>query len=343
MRLRSLIVLGTAALLLVSGCAAEPTPKPTRTPSASPSASPTPTPEPIVAPEAAFDLTCDDVATEMAVLLGEPSTPVEPVMSVISSMSWLPGPAQHMFQRAGGIACSAGAGEEYWEVTIVPGAQAVIDGATERQGWSGERADCGEGSCYFELPDADVLLSASIRDSALSADDTARIDEALRRLAATAAATVHDIEYIDSDLAGARCERFVTPQEVAEITNAETVLIQEFGGWGIPAEVYHVVDGARLCSYSSSQDPYSAETFVMITFLPAGAWAYDPLAGEAVEVEGADEAITGTDQQGRPVLDLRIGADWVRLTTYEDARAQALHPLAEKVVRNLTIGHTAPE
>ena len=141
MRLRSLLVLGTAALLLVSGCAPEPTPKPTASPSES--ATPTPTPDPIVEPDAAFDVTCDDVAVEMAALVGEPSTPVEPVMSAISTPGWLPGPGQYMFQRAGGIACSAGDDGRHWEVTIVPDAPTVIAGAEERQGWSNRASAAG--------------------------------------------------------------------------------------------------------------------------------------------------------------------------------------------------------
>lgn len=347
MRLRSLIVLGTAALLLLAGCAPAPTPSPTQTASRSPSPSvaPTSTPEPIVEPEAAFDVTCDEVAAEMAALIGEPSTPVEPVMSVIATMSWLPGPPQHMFQRAGGIACSAGDDTRHWEVTIVPDAQVVIDGAAERQGWSGERADCGDGNCFFELPDADVLLSAVIAEPGIGAGDTARIEEALRRIAADAAASVHEIEYVDSDIPGVPCERFITPQEVNELVGAtDALLFSDFGGWGIPAEVYNVVNGSRICYYTS-QDPYAGESYLHLTTLPAGAWAFERIDGTAVAVEGADEAKAGADPLGGQILDVRVGVDWLRFKTYENESGSVEDPipLAEKVVRNLTLGHTAPE
>lgn len=347
MRLRSLLVLGTAALLLVSGCTAEPTPKPTATSSATatPTPSSTPTPEPLTDPDAAFDVTCDDVADEMAALVGEPPTPVQPVMSVISTMSWLPGPAQHMFQRAGGIACSAGDDARNWEVTIVPDAQAVIDGAAERQGWWGESADCNEGMCRFEILDSDMLLSAFVDDSALGADDTGRLEEGLRRLAARAAATGHTVEYIDSDIVGVACDRFITVEQVAESVGEGVVLFADFGGWGIPAEIYHYVNGSRICYYTSTEgNSESLRSYLMLTTLPAGAWAFEKLEGDPVEVPGADAAKASAGEHGQRVLDLRVGPDWIRLMTYDNgAGADDPLPLAETVVRNLTVGHTAPE
>ncbi|WP_372967468.1 hypothetical protein [Microbacterium sp.] len=347
MRLRSLLVLGTAALLLMSGCAPEPTPIPTASPSesTSPTPTPTPTPDPIVEPDAAFDVTCDDVAVEMAALVGEPSTPVEPVMSAISTPGWLPGPGQYMFQRAGGIACSAGDDGRHWEVTIVPDAPTVIAGAEERQGWSGERAECSEGGCQFELVDSDVLLSAAVYDPALGADDTGLVEESLRRLVARAAATVREVEYVDSDVVGASCEHFVTPEQVAERAGEEVVVFSDFGGWGIPAEVYRYVNGSRICYYTSADgDLGSLRSYLMLTTLPAGAWAFERLGGEPVEVEGADAAKVSAGEHGEKILDMRVGPDWIRLMTYDNGSgASDPLPLAETVARNLTVGHTAPE
>lgn len=347
MRLRHFVVLGTAALLLVSGCTAEPTSEQTPRPTASPSASasPTPTAEPIVEPEAAFDVSCDDVAAEMAALLGEPSTPMEPVLSVLSAAGWLPGPAQHMFQRAGGIACSAGDIERNWEVTIVPDAQAVIAGATEREGFWGEQVGCGDGRCGAELPDGDVLLSATVVDPELGEGDTARIEEALRRIASTAASSGREVEYVDSDIVGAPCERFVTPEEVAASAGEEVILFDNFGGWGIPAEVYQYVNGSRICYYTSAEgDMETVRSYLMLTTLPAGAWAFEKLDGDPVEVEGADAAKASTGEHGENILDVRVGLDWIRLMTYDNGSGAAdPAPLAEVVVRNLTVGHTAPE
>ncbi|MDN3442763.1 hypothetical protein [Microbacterium sp. APC 3901] len=347
MRLRSLIVLGTAAVLLVSGCTAQPTPKPTGSPSASASATPTatPTPEAAVEPETAFDVSCDDVAATMAELLGEPSTPVEPVLSVVSAMSWLPGPAQHMFQRAGGIACSTGDTERSWEVTIVPDAQAVISGATEREGFWGETAGCEYGRCGFELPDGDVLLSATVVDPDLGTDDAARIEEGLRRIASSAAASVREVEYVDSDIVGAPCDRFATPEQVnAAFGVSDATLFTDFGGWGIPAEVYQVVNGSRICYFKSSGSEYEGSSYLMLTTLPAGAWAFEKLEGDPVEVEGADAAKASTGERGENILDLRVGLDWIRMVTYDNGSGAADPvPLAETVARNLTVGHTAPE
>ncbi|QDE35779.1 hypothetical protein FIV50_13865 [Microbacterium foliorum] len=347
MRLRSLIVLGTAALLLVSGCTAEPTPKPTGSPSASASATSTatPTPEAVVEPETAFDVTCDDVAATMAELLGEPATPVEPVLSVVSAMGWLPGPGQHMFQRAGGIACSTGDTERSWEVTIVPDAEAVIAGATERQGFWGEAASCEDGRCGFELPDGDVLLSATVVDPDLGAGDTARIEDALRGIAASAASSTREVEYVDSEIVGAPCERFTTPEQVnAAFGVSDAALFTDFGGWGIPAEVYEVVNGSRICYFKSAGSEYEGSSYLMLTTLPAGAWAFEKLGGDPVEVEGADSAKASTGEHGESIVDVRVGLDWIRMVTFDNgAGAADPAPLAETVVRNLTVGHTAPE
>lgn len=346
MRTRSLLVLGTAALLLVSGCAPEPvpTPKPTASPSAS--VTPTPTPEPIVDPETAFDVTCDDVAAEMSALVGEPETPVEPVLSVVSTMGWIPGPGQHMFQRAGGIACSAGATfDRHWEVVLVPGATAVIAGATERQGYWGEQARCEDSGCYFEFPDGEVLLTATVTGPGLGGADTERMDEAMRRLAASAASTLREVEYIDSEIVGAPCEKFITEQDVNTLFGvSDAGLYTDFGGWSIPAEVYEYVNGSRICYFRSSESEYEGPSYLMLTTLPAGAWAFETLEGTPVDVEGADAAKASSGEHGENILDVRVGIDWLRFTTYDNgAGAADPAPLAAAAVRNLTVGHTAPQ
>lgn len=344
MRLRSVLAVGAAALLVLSGCAPTPTPKPK--PSASPSApaTPTPTPEPVVEPEAAFDLTCDDVAATMAGLVGEPSTPVEPVMSIVSNMGWLPGPGQYMFQRAGGIACSAGDQPSYWEVTIVPGAGAVTNGAARRDGFWGETAGCSEYGCHFEIIEGDVLLSVEIADAALGASgDPGPSSDALRSLAAAAAASLREFDVADSAIVSAACERFLTMQELDEMTGVTGGRIEsEFGGWGIPAEVYHVVNGSKICVYTDGGGEYSGVHYFTITTLPGGAWAFERTPGESVDVEGADAAKTSTGVDGAIALDLRVGLDWIRLTSHE-FEAAALVPFAEKIARNVAVGHTAPQ
>ncbi len=296
-------------------------------------------------PEAAFDVTCDDVAATMASLMGEPSTPVEPVMSIISAMGWLPGPGQYMFQRAGGIACSAGDAPSYWEVTIVPGAGAVTNGAAQRDGFWGETADCREHGCSFEIIEGDVLLSANIVDADLgAAGDAGRPGEVLRSLASAADASLHDFELVDSDIVGAACERFITPAEVSALTGAEGVeIVESFGGWGVPAEIYHVTNGSRICLYSIGGEEYSGNQ-LMITTLPGGAWAFEKVGGTPVEVELADGATLSSGEHGERVLDMRVGSDWIRLTTLDDGSgAPDPAPLAATVARNLTRGHTAPQ
>ncbi|WP_341933612.1 hypothetical protein MRBLWO14_002636 [Microbacterium sp. LWO14-1.2] len=347
MRSRPLLVLSAAVVLLVTACAPQPTPSPTPTrsssPAPTPSPTPTPTPEAVIEPEAAFDVTCDDVAAEMSGLVGQPSTPMKPEMSIVSGMSWLPGPAQYMFQRANGIACSAGGTDRHWEVTIVPDAATVIAGATERQGYWGDMSQCSQGVCSFEFPDGDVLLSASILEPTLGESDTARVGEVLRRLAATAAGSIHEVGYIDSDLVGAACERYITPEQVDAIVGVDDArLITAFGGWGIPAEVYHVVNGSRMCYYATAE--VGGTSYLMVTALPAGAWAYEMQDGAPAEVEGAESAKASVGGYGENILDVRVGIDWIRLVTYDNGSgASDPRPLAEMIVRSLTVGVTAPQ
>lgn len=343
MSLRSTVIVGSVALLILSGCAPAPTPGPSASPSAS--ATPAPTAEPITEPEAAFDVTCDDAAAALSPLLGEPSTSVEPNLSTVSGMGWVPGPGQYMFPRAGGIACSAGDRTLNWEVSIVPGAAAVTSGAESRGGYSGEVAECHEsGGCSFVLIEGDVLLTADIVGTGLgSAGDVGTLEPALRGLASSAAESLHEVELGDSDIVGAPCERFLTTEELSAITGGETRIVSQFGGWGIPAEVYHVVNGSRICLYTDGGDEYEGRQYFTLTTLPGGAWAFERISGDAVQVEGADEARISADPNGASALDLRVGADWIRLTTFDADMVQALPALAEKVVRNVTVGPTAPQ
>lgn len=345
MRLRPLLALGATLVLLTAGCAPTPEPRPEPTASASAAPSPTPTPEPIVEPDAAFDVTCEDVAAEMAALVGPHEGDVAESLSLVSASSWYPGPAQFMFQRAGGIACSTGDESWNWSMTIVPGASAVTAGAAERNGYRGEESRCEGGYCVFEIVEGDVLLSAGVHDMALEdASDAARIEEGLRRLAATAASTRRDVEYVESDIVNVECARFLTAEELAAQLGSEVVIIDSFGGWGIPAEVYHVVNGSRICYYASGPDEYEAQGHLMITSLPAGAWAFRTMEGTPVAIEGADQAMMSTDAFGRPVLDLRIGLDWIRLAGYENGSgAPDLTPIAEQMVQNFTVGRPAPQ
>lgn len=224
---------------------------------------------------------------------------------------------------------------------MIPDAQVVIEGATERHGFWGERAECNESGCSFEIVDGDVLLSAKITYTGQVVDAGAA-GEALRHLAESASATLHDVESVDSAIEGADCERFLTSQELAEMVGGETRIVSELGGWGIPAEVYHVVNGSKICIYTDGGDEYSGKHYFTVTTLPGGAWAFEQTPGEAIDVEGADDAKLSTGVSGAMALDLRVGLDWIRLTTHEVDSA-TLTPIAEKVVRNLTIGHTAPQ
>lgn len=339
MRPRVLLALGAAAVLVLAGCAPEPEVEPTGTPTAE--VTPVPTTGP-GAPNPAFDVDCADVAAAMTSAVGEVEGDVAEVLGVWSSPSWYPGPAQHMFQRAGGIACSAGTAERNWEVTILPGAAETITGAESRGGYYGEEARCESGGyCFFQLVDGEVLVSATVVDPEKGPDDTATLEEGLRGLAASAVASLREVEVPESAVAGVDCSRFLTANELAEqIDAAEVHVVDAFGGWSIPAEVYQERNGSRICYYASEGDEYAAQGYVILTTLPGGAWAFDELElddQEEVVVEGAEAALTGVDELGRQVLDLRAGGDWLRLTAVQGSGIDDLAPIGATVAEDLSV------
>ena len=319
MRPRALLALGAVAVLLLSGCAPEPDVKPTGTPSAA--VTPAPTDAATQAPTPAFEVDCADVAAAMTSALGEAGGDVAEVLGVWSSPSWYPGPAQHMFQRAGGIACSAGTAEHNWEVTILPGAKETVAGAESRGGYYGEESRCESGGyCFFQLLDGEVLVSATVVDPEKGPDDTAAFDEALRGLGAAAMASLREVDVPESPVEGVDCTRFLTATELAER------------------------NGARICYYASGDDEYAAQGYIMLTTLPGGAWAFDELEGEEeIEVEGADAARAGVDELRRPVLDLRVGADWLRLTTFDGSGIDDLAPIAATIADDFAVARPGGE
>lgn len=343
MRPRALLALGAVAVLLLSGCAPEPEVKPTGTPSAA--ITPAPTDAAAQAPTPAFDVDCADVEAAMSAAGGDVGGEVAEVLGVWSSPSWYPGPAQHMFQRAGGIACSAGTAEHNWEVTILPGAEETVAGAESRGGYYGEESRCESGGyCFFQLLDGEVLVSATVVDPEKGPDDTAAFEEVLRALGAAAMASLREVDAPESPVEGVDCTRFLTATELAEQVDAEVYVVDAFGGWSIPAEVYQERNGARICYYASGDDEYAAQGYIMLTTLPGGAWAFDELEGEEeIEVEGADAARTGVDELRRPVLDLRVGADWLRLTTFDGSGIDDLAPIAATIADDFAVARPGGE
>lgn len=347
---RGILAWAAAAAILalgLTGCTATPEPRPTKTSAASsPTPSPTPTEEPIVAPEAAFDLDCDDVATAMSGLVGETGARVSSRLPETSNPNWYPGPAQYMMQRANGIACSSEGAEIQWDVVVLPDADLIVDGITDRGYEVPNGTRCEEAyGCWITIVRDDVLVTARTASPSTTADGS-RVQEVFDGLLSTALESRRDVPYIASDLAGVACERLLTPEELQERLGAPVVLVDpaSLGGWGIPAEVYNARNDSRMCMYSTGTDIYWSTTHLTITMLPAGAWAFEEMGGEPAVVAGADEAKTSTDVYGNAALDIRVGLDWLRVTTYEsgDSAADAV-ALAEMIVEHFTLGRPAPQ
>ena len=356
MRRRLLSLLGVATVLM-TGCT--PAPEVSPSPSASSTSAPTPTPtvEPILAPEAAFDVTCADVEGAITGLLGESLGAVSETLGLASQPSWYPGPAQYMMQRAGGLSCSAGDAAQFdpqrspdahWTVAMVPDAQTIIDGAKSRHaaGNADTVTRCYDGGCIFTLRDGDVLLTGAVTSPGLVEGDEDRVSKAFAGILATASGTLRDVEYGPSEIAAVRCETLLTAEEVSAQfgTHVEIVEFTSMGAWGLPAEVYFVNDGGRLCMYAEGPDIYNDATLVTLSTLPSGAWAFEELdGGSPVSIAGADVALAGIDYYGRSVLDVRIGADWLRFTASEGGDASMMTSVATMAVEHLTRGRPAPQ
>lgn len=337
-----ILALGVTTAVLFSGCTPTPTPRPSTSPSTSATPSATPTESPVAEPERAFDVSCVDADEVMTALTGQRDSPAEPVLSLASAPSWYPGPAQYMFQRGGGIACSVGDYVRGWELTLTPHAETVTAGAAERHGYDGESTTCYQGNCLLVVMEGDALLTARISDPAIGEADAGRLSEGLRALVARAADSLHETEIGDSEIASLPCERLLPAQMLADQVEADVQLSTQFDGWGIPAEIYHVVNGAEICYYADG-DPFMGEWYLTITSLPGGAWAFDRLDGEPVAVDGADSALAGIDTYGRAVLDLRAGPDWIRLTTPQEKGVASAVAIAETVLKNIDGGVPAPQ
>ncbi|WP_217181179.1 hypothetical protein [Streptomyces sp. AC495_CC817] len=342
MRLRSLLVVGAAAALILSGCTAQPTPTPR--PSAPVSETPTPEPEPMTAPDAAFDVSCDDVGAAFETITG--ALPHEQsALQTFSNMNWIPGPAQYLAQRAGGIGCSAGDESAWWEVLLVPDGDVVVAGMTEKpEGWR-EHTACVEGSCSAQLTAGDVVLVAKAYARGIGPGESVEFESAMRGLAERATSSIRAVEYVDSTLVGVRCERFISEEELSAHFGAEVRRLVDFGGWSVESEVYENVNGSSQCYYAEPVGGvYEAAGYLRITMLPAGAWAFEGQEGTPTTVAGADGAKESPGEHGERHLDVRLGIDWIRITTFDDGSG-APDPvaIATKIVRNFTIGQTAPQ
>ncbi|WP_243229766.1 hypothetical protein [Microbacterium sp. CIAB417] len=327
-------------LLAVTGCSALPVPEPTQTTDETVTQAPSPTPstEPAYAPEAAFQLPCDDVVYAMTDLFGIPSAPVTEHLAVQESPNWYPGPAQYMFQRAGGVVCGYDDGETRWQVTAVSGAGPILEelAANGYDAWD-ESSRCGDGRCTIVARDGDILVEAAIVDSALTAADLDRTYETMTALAGQAAATVKDVEIVPSAIAGAECEHLLSPDALAELWDVPAQLESEFGGWGIPASVYWTRDGGNACVYLEAPGSYEGEFYLTLTTLPAGRWAAElPVGRTAVDVDGADSAYAGEDDyyENLPFVDIVVGDDWVRISA-PDRTAEDLLSVAPVVAANM--------
>lgn len=345
-----LLVVSAVALLVLTGCAPAPAPTPTPSASKAPTPTPTPTVEPIAAPTPAFDVTCADAAAEMTAIVGAIEGGVVEGLSLWSSPNWYPGPPQRMFERSGGVACSAGSGNHSWDVMIAPGGRAIVEGAAERganesEGIRCEPGDGGDdgGSCWFTVEDDDILIHGVVNGLQLAAADTGKVEAAVQRLLEMAARTQREVVLGDSEIVGVPCTRFLTVEEASALTGVDVRLSERFGGWGIPAEVYYVVNGSEVCSYTSGTSLENEIQHLTITALPGGAWAFEEIQdATAVDIEGADAALTSVDMYGRSVLDLRIGPDWIRLVKTESSAVGDLASVATGIVKNFTVGHPAP-
>lgn len=326
--------------LLLTGCTPQPEPNPDASSAPSASATPkpsaTPTPDILAEPAAAFDLDCAAFAAEMEQITGTPAGAVVERVQTVSASGWTPGPAEFFAQRAMGMACNYTDGSATWEVVALPGAPALVaEMVAKGYTFPTENSSCSSDFCLVETVEGDVAISFQLSSLPLGDGAPERISELVQRTASQASSTQRGAEVVPSPIADADCTQFVTPEQLRELTGTSTQPQDTFGGWGYPAHAYHSVGGGKHCAFfdENGEGEYERDLPVMITTLPAGAWAFDQLEGRTpVEVEGADKAYTGTHPFGEYV-DILVDADWVRITTSETVSAPM--DVASTVATNL--------
>ncbi|MGM7698646.1 hypothetical protein [Microbacterium sp. A84] len=343
---RPAAIMTTALLLtLLAGCTGQPTPTPEPTVSTAPSPSPSATEDPLPgsAPVSAFDVDCDQVAAAMDKFVGFGADGVKERIALASAPGWYAGPAEFMTQRAGGTVCafdavpSADGAQDSWHVMIVPGAQAIVD-AVVAAGYDEMPSECYDGACVLMAREGDALLVGEVSAPALTPDDTmgARVFAQSWVDKAAASQQEEGYEVAHSAIAGAECDQLLSVEQLGALWGVPAHLGGRFGGWGVPAEVYHVVNGGALCLYTD-EGGYESEQYLLLTDLPGGVWAFDILEGRtAITVAGADAAYSGTDEAASPspIVDILVGDDWIRLTGAVGGSAGDLTAVAEIVAAN---------
>jgi hypothetical protein len=339
--------LAGALVVLLSGCTAAPTPE-QETASPIPETSPSPAPSAAQSerPQSVFDIDCAEISETLSAFTGDPADAARETLGFVSAPNWYPGPAQLMAPRAGGVACSydgemrEDGRETGWSVMIIPRAQSTID-ALAAEGYSDQTTECHEGGCVLFARNGDALLSGVIAASGVTPDDSDEVSAFTQVLVDQAAASQEpEFTVAPSPLAGAECTDLLQPEQIGTLWGVEAEVSDQFGGWSVPTEVYIVVNGAALCSYSSNAGSYESDLYVVITDLPAGSWAlpHDDARAE-ITIAGADAAWAGTDamHEGRPFIDLEVDGDWIRLTGFSQAPERELAAVAETVAENLAV------
>lgn len=256
----------------------------------------------------------------MGEFAGFPADQAKERIAITNSSSWYPGPAEFMAQRAGGVVCGYDGDDGHWDVMILPNAQTIIDGMALKR-MTEEPSQCNEGSCTLMAREGDALLFGGVNAPSLTEDSVS----AARLLAqtwvdrASASQDEAGFEVSASAIAGVGCDVLLPADDLNALWGVDAKMQDEFGGWGVPAEVFFVVDGGTFCVYDSDPGGYEGEQYLILTDLPGGAWAFDLLEGRTpTQVAGADAAYEG-HHSGTRFVDILIGADWVRLTFAADA------------------------
>lgn len=345
------VVAGAALIALLAGCTEDSGPPPT---TASPSASPSPSPPTssevpaVTEPIGVFDIECADVASAVDEVVGFGADGVKERMGLMAAPNWYPGPAEFMMQRAGAMVCAYdgerhedGSGDS-WEIVIVPHAQRMIN-ALISTGYSEVPSECFETSCTLMARAGDALLVGSITGASITSDDTGGAQALAQTWAENASASQQEEEFVvaPSVLAGAGCEQLLTVAQLGAIAGTTVDITDHFGGWSVESEIYTAVNGGAICVYRPQGGGEYEESYLQLTDLPGGAWAFDRIEGRTpIEIAGADKAYFGNGDGlfPRPSVDILVGDDWIRLTGSEsstlDAVAEAVATHAASIGEN---------
>lgn len=325
MRRLAALSLVVTVLLGAAGCAAESVPLvSTPRPSSSTGVqTPEPTPAAVFVPESRFSFDCEGLAPPVQEASTDPLPLVATIPRANDTSTWMPGPAQYVFERLGDLTCTYGDATEttrpYARLILVADGSAPHDDVVG-SGWATSecRVDAGEmprcwsvglsNGVYIEFFATGPGVTEERYTAAADAIDS-QIAQHPPRAAPRPGPDVIPL----SDA----CEGLLPVAAIEAQFGLPIDVSHPEGGWSIEAYLLQNELDAFPCHFAEhGADPWTARSFGSLSWLPAGRWAFEKVANGTelpLGAGGEDRAILACDTPDvMCAVDVSVGGHWVR-------------------------------